>query len=427
MRRFSLLCSIVLFSLLLSGCGSIHANYREVEQLRIIQTLGLDRTPGGVRVTLAASADRSGDAPLCFDGLGESVSSAIDNARVRSVEEDLFTGHLKHILVGEEAARQSVEPYLSFICRSPDGRMDMPLFILHGATAQQAMTAAGNGEKGVSEVLQAAHAKQETRSGGHVFTAAEILRQLERQDSALACALRYGPAAEAKASSPGGSGEAGGGESAGGGEGTGAGESPDAAEEGAADAGQESSGAQDQSASQEEGFQTAALDGYAVIHGGKVVDYIDQETALGADFLLNTVGIRDVVVRDRFGSPVTLEINAGSTRVHPLWAQDGSLRGIEIYARVSASVLETGSAGLSAAENADYLTGQLESAVSERIGAVLWRARTLQADFLGLADRVEQAAPLEYRRQEQLLGPLLPALELSIAVQGELSHSHDLD
>jgi len=422
MKRFAFLSFVALLSVLLSGCGSIHANYREVEQLRIIQTLGLDRSPGGVRVTLAASADRSGDAPLCFDGLGESVSSAIDNARIRSVEEDLFTGHLKHILIGEEAARQSVEPYLSFICRSPDGRMDMPLFILHGAAAREAMTAVGNGEKGVSELLQAAHAKQGARSGGHVFTAAEILRQLDRQDCALACALRYGPAAEAKGSSPGA------GESSGGGEGAGSQESPDAAEEGSADTGQEGGKTQEESGrAQEEGFRTAALDGYAIIRGGKVVDYIDRETALGADFLLNTVGIQDLVIRDRFGSPVTLEINSGSTRIHPLWAPDGSLRGIEIYAKVKASVLETGSAGLSAAENADELTGQLESAVSERIGAVLWRARTLQADFLGLADRVEQATPLEYRRQEQPLGPLLPALELSIAVQGELSHSHDLD
>ena len=78
-------------------------------------------------------------------------------------------------------------------------------------------------------------------------------------------------------------------------------------------------------------------------------------------------------------------------------------------------------------ENADYLTGQLEAAVSDRIGAVLWLARTLEADFLGLGAKVEQASPLEYRRIGQALGPLLPSLELSIAVQGELRHSHDLE
>ena len=78
-------------------------------------------------------------------------------------------------------------------------------------------------------------------------------------------------------------------------------------------------------------------------------------------------------------------------------------------------------------ESADYLTGQLEAAVSDQIGAVLWIARNLEADFLGLADRIEQAAPLEYRRMDQALGPLLPTLELSIAVRGELRHGHDMD
>ena len=393
----------------LYGCSSIYANYREVEQLRVMQSMGLDRTPGGVAVTLAAAEDRSGNAPLCFSGTGESISAAIEAARLRSVEDDLFTGHLKHILIGEEAARQSIEPYLSYICRSPDARMDMPLFILRGATAREAMSTSGNGEKGVSEALQAAQAKLDMQLGGHVFTAAEVLRRSARSGSALICTLEYGPAAEEEPAAT----------------------SEDETDTQAAEADDsETSGSlAEESAGSEEkpAFKTVSAGSYAVIKDGKLREFIGPEAALGVSFLTNTVGVRDLVVRDRFGAPVTLEINSGGTRLRPLWAEDGSLRGVEIYADVSATLLESGSSALSAVESADYLTGQLEAAVSDQIGAVLWVARNLEADFLGLADRIEQAAPLEYRRMDQALGPLLPTLELSIAVRGELRHGHDMD
>ncbi|MBQ9250097.1 MAG: hypothetical protein IJ179_06990 [Oscillospiraceae bacterium] len=407
MKRALVLLFIICI-LPLYGCSSIYANYREVEQLRVMQAMGLDRTPGGVTVTLAAAEDRSGNAPLCFSGTGESISAAIEAARLHSVEEDLFTGHLKHILIGEEAARQSIEPYLSYICRSPDARMDMPLFILRGATAREAMSAAGNGEKGVSEALQAAQSKLDMQLGGHVFTAAEVLQRSARSGCALICALEYDSAAE---------------------------EEPATAEEGTdtldteADATETSASSTEESVSSEEksDFKTVSAGSYAVIKDGKLREFIGPEAALGVSFLTNTVGVRDLVVRDRFGAPVTLEINSGGTRLRPLWAEDGSLRGIEIYADVSAALLESGSTALSAVESADYLTGQLEAAVSDQIGAVLWIARNLEADFLGLADRLEQAAPLEYRRMDQALGPLLPTLELSIAVRGELRHGHDMD
>ena len=418
---FLIIIYLLTAAFFLCGCGSLYANYREVEQLRVMQTLGIDRAPGGVTVTLAAAADPGGEVPLCFSGTGESVSAAVESARLHAVEEDLFTGHLKHILIGEEAARQSIDPFLSYICRSPDARMDMPLFVLQGGSAREAMQAAGNEEKGVAEVLQGAQSKLDTQMGGHVFTAAEVLRACARSGSALICVLQYAPAAEAEAP---GSGES---ESE---------EGEDSQSEEAAPAAGETAEGKQEAASpddapgeeaEEAPYKTAAAGSYAVIKDGKLCEFIGREAALGVHFLSNHVGVRDIVVRDRFGAPVTLEINRGSTRLRPLWAEDGSLRGIEVYATVSAALLETGSSALSSVESADYLTGQLEAAVSEQISAVLWLSRQLEADFLGLGDRIEQASPLEYHRLKPNLGELLPKLELSIAVRGELSHSHDME
>lgn len=372
------------FSLLLSGCLPLEAHYREVEQLRILQALGLDRSGSGVLVTLAAQAEEGGGA-LCYTGAGESVSAAIEQAKERSVEEELFTGHLRWLLIGEDAAREGMEPFLSYICRSPDARMDMPLFVLRGETAREAIGAGAGADKGACEALQAACVKLEAQRSAEPVTAAELFRALERRDCALLCALETA-STEVEP------------------------------EEGSAET--ESGGT-----AAAEGFAPA---GYAILKQGRLVDFLDRDAALGADFLMNTVGLRELVLHDRYGAPVTVEIHRGGTRLHPKW-EDGQLRGLEISATVRASVLETGSRSLSAQENADYLTARLEAAVSDRIGAALWRCKSMETDFLGLGERLEQQSPLEMRRLNQPLGPLLPELELSISVQGELLHGHDMD
>ena len=53
-------------------------------------------------------------------------------------------------------------------------------------------------------------------------------------------------------------------------------------------------------------------------------------------------------------------------------------------------------------------------------------ARGLETDLTGLGDRLEQTAPMAYRRAGTDLGQCLADLELSIAVQGELRHSNDM-
>ena len=54
-RAFTVLLSIIIVAPLLSGCA-LRAQGREVEQLLIVQAMGLDRTAGGVCVSLASGA-----------------------------------------------------------------------------------------------------------------------------------------------------------------------------------------------------------------------------------------------------------------------------------------------------------------------------------------------------------------------------------
>lgn len=381
----------------LCGCGTIYSNYREVEQMLVIQTLGLDFEPDGVQVSLASAAgggkEEGAKAPVCLSGKGSSINTAMERIRNYSREEDLFFSHINHMIIGEETAKQGIGDCLSFVCRSPELRIDIPLYIVKNATAQETMTGVISGSKGVSELMQAVRTNLDDRGDGNAFTASDIFQSLEKHGSALACAIEYTAAAEGKSSLPEGSTQSG----------------------------------RDGSASAEQESKTTAAAGYAILKGGKLCGYIDPEDAVGVGFLMGIVGISDIIVKDKEGGPVTLEIDRGGADIRPIWSKDNSLQGLEISATVRASVLDMGQHGeLNDGEYADFLTSQLEKEISRRIGSVLQLSRRLDSDFLGLATRVELASPLEYHVMTEDFLQCLPNLELLISVKGELGHTNDI-
>ena len=357
---------------LLTGCALPAAERREVEQLRVIQTLGADYAPEGLRLSLAAAAPPGvGEPEPCLSGSGRNFSAALEQIRARSVEEELFTGHVRALLLGEEAAVRGLDDLLGTVCRSADLRLDMPLYLVRDGTAEELMNGVGSGGRGVTEVLQAAELRIERQRGARGGTAAELLRSLSRSGGGLLPALRY------------------------------------------------------EQASESEG-RTAAPAGLGVIKDGKLLAWIEEGDCLGADLLRGSCGSRELSVRDLQGLPASLELQRGETRLVPVWNEDGSLRGVDVLARVRAAVLETAAdSDEGGALYDDYLTAQLEAAISETLSRVLSLERQLALDFLDLGSRLELAAPTPWRALGQPFGALLPALEISITVRGELSHRYD--
>lgn len=386
----------------LCGCGSIYTNYRRVEDLLVIQTLGLDYISSGVSVTLASSSNSArGESPTYLEGTGETISAALSRIRNLSNEQALFFSHINGIVIGETAAHAGIEDYLTYTCRSADIRVDIPLFVIRDGTAKETIYTVGGSTSGISEVLQAVKESVYNHGWGELYTVADILRDNERYGSALVCALSRETASET------------GGESVSGG----------GAENGGGSEQQE----QEQSRSGSQEQKTVAADGYAVIKNGRLCGYVEAEDAMGVGFLKNSVGISDIVVKDMHGAPVSLEISGGGAKIKPIWDEDGSLHGIDVTADVRASVIETVTgSGLDSAEYCDHLTSQLESAISRRISAVLRLSRELEADFLGLAGMIEADAPKKYQDMGKPFTDCLSDLELQITVSGTLIHTNDI-
>ena len=412
MKRFLSLLITMCALPALSGCSSIYSNYREIQQLMVVQTMGIDREKGGVQVSMAAAAEASGGRPRRMSAQGSTITAAIDRAYKLSYEEEIFFSHVNHLLVGEAAAEEGLDAFLDYVSQSPTMRIDIPLYIVRGSTANQAVMEVGDSSKGISEVMQTVHESFASPSNSRVFTVADTINSLLRYGSALVCAVECVPSSESV--SPGKSASAqGGGEQN--------------AQQGEEQNPQQEEGQNAQDKTQGETPLMAVPAGYAVIRDGKLCKFIEPEEAAAVGLLTGSLPITDITVTDRNGKNASLELNQGGAEITPVWGGKGQLKGLNIQAQVSASVLETDNWQQgNSNEYINHLTAQLESAVSQRLSSLLRTSMKLKADFLGLAGQAERKSPENYRLMSQRFSELLPGLELQITVSGQLSHTNDM-
>lgn len=410
MKRFLSLLIIICFLPALSSC-SVYANYREIQQLMVVQSMGLDREKGTVQVSMAAAAEASGGGPKRMTAQGATITAAIDRAYKLSYEEEVFLPHVNHLLVGEAAAEEGLEDFLDYICQSPAMRIDMPIYIVRDGTASQAVMEVGDGSKGIAEVMQSVREAFASPSNSQVFTVADTVNSLARFGSALICAIRCETPTETvdtekKADSGQGN------------------QAQNQQQQNPEQGSGEESG---EKTSQEQKPLTASPAGYAVIREGKLCKFIEPEETAAVGLLTGSLPITDITVKDRNGKNAALELNQGSAEITPVWGGKGELKGLNIQVQVGASVLESDNRDSgSSNEYIDQLTAQLESAVSQQLNSLLRSSMKLKADFLGLAGRVERSSPENYRLMSQPFPELLPGLELQITVSGQLSHTNDM-
>ncbi len=349
---------------LLCGCGSLYGQRRELEQLRLMETMGLDAAPAGLILSLSSSPSE-GEEALCCSGTGASLSQAMEQLRRRSGEE-LFCGHLQTVLVGESYARQDLTGLLSAVCRSSDLRLDQPVFLVLDGSAREAL------ESGAARVdLLPASSREQA---GGLSTAGGILRDLERQGSSLIRALRLQPSPRKDADGP-----------------------------------------------------ALIPAGYGILAEGRLLDLLPPEEAMAAELLTDTLSPCPLLLRDGQGRAVTLELRGGETTLRPLRDESGALTGLELRIHVRASLLEIDGFPSPAREDyRRELCSRMEAELSRRTGLVCRRSRDLGADFLGLGRRLELASPLRCRGMGKDLAGLLPTLSLHLRVQGEIEHSNDM-
>ncbi len=147
MRRITALLLAGLAALTLTGCRrgpGLLPYAREIEDMELMQTLGVDAAgEGQVEVTASSgSGDPAEGAAAVVSGQAGTISAAVLGMQGEG-SSYLYFGHVGQLLLGEELARQGVEPALDYILRDVETRLDTALYLVRGGTAGKAITAAG--------------------------------------------------------------------------------------------------------------------------------------------------------------------------------------------------------------------------------------------------------------------------------------------
>lgn len=375
MRRTRALALLLAAGLLCNGCssGAISTNYRPVEDLMLIQTIGVDLAPEGV--CLSASTGRAGEnePPKRMTQAGGTMLAALGQLQDRTPNAELFYAQTSYLLLGEEAAAAGeLTPLLDFIARDPDMRLSAPLFLVRG-TAQQAVMDTGDDRTDVTEALAALQKDTALSGASHAFSCADIVRALAGSGCAAVGAVACVRTPES-----------------------------------------------------EGGTLTLVPAGYAIFRGGDYLGCIAPETARGASMLLGAAANGDIAVRGGDGSTVMLTLDACRTAIRPVW-DGGTLARVDVTLRLRAGISELRTPRrITERTYQQSLNAALAACVGGWVRDAIAASQALEADFLGVGQAVAVRSGHRWAAVRDGWAELWPGVPVRVTVDADVGRTYDL-
>lgn len=364
-----LVCAVLLG--MLTGCsGRNWLPYaREMGDTALLRTMGLD---GGERVELTVSTgSRSGgQEALVLSAFGASIPAAA--LAVQSLGDSyVYYGHVDQLLLGEEMAAQGVAPVMDYLAREAELGLGVQLWAVRGGTAGQAIRTAGS--QGVSERLAQLDTDSELGAANINRSAAELMTVLARGGSTYLPALELLSAREGDGS--------------------------------------------------EGGEQTLVPNGYAILRQGKLVCWVDDDTARGIELMEGRAfgQVADLTLLD--GTKVSLTVDEVRTGCRPVF-RDEELTGLDVTCALTARVAQTGRR----LNEGDlrHLKQHLERMEGERMVQALELGQYWDADYLGLERRAQMARPDREKAVEEQWAGSFRSLDIRVEVNGTVERSYGM-
>ena len=368
-----LVVSIAALSLLLTGCGQtrgIYSNYRAIEELLLVRTMGIDAD--GAQLVVSAAAGRpQGGRPTLLRRSAVSIPQGMEALQSRTPRGRLYFAHSQFLVLGQAWAERGIGALLDYIERDVHTRMGAALFVVRGGTAEALITGSGE-DWDVNDVLATVRTGTAHHGGCHVFDLRETAVRLSEYGAALICALRCVDTEGSVFALPEG--------------------------------------------------RAAVADGYGILRGGALIGFLDETEAAAASAMLGVLGTVTREIPDGRGGTVTLGLRCGAPTFSLTRTERGTALSVRLAPEAAIAALDTERPVTDAAGVA-----ALSSAVSEtlcgELAQVLARSRAEDADFLALGRALRTlgvdpaALPQDW----------LQTLPVRISVEATLRQSYDME
>ena len=366
-------CMIPLLCLsLVTGCsGGIYTNYRELDELMIVQTMGFDSAKDGFTVSATTGKGASESAKIMrMSAQAESITLAEQIMQDYSAAEEIFYAHVNYIVLGAEAAKSDLTHCLDFIRRSPQMRPDTPLFAVTNGSAAELILGSGGEDYDATDTLRSLERNLERRGDCRVFSAKEVIAASDRNGSALICAVKT------------------------------------------VDAGNSLQDAEDE--------LTALPDGYVIIKNHRSIGQISYSDALAVSLIQNKAGPARLTA-NADGESLTVQLESCECALEPVM-KNGRLGAVKLDLKIEASLPESG--GNFDPEKANSV---LAKEIKTRLQNVLTMEKRSSCDFLQLGGILETSKPFEMAGMGRDFQNLLPNISFIVNVKAEVHRSFDTD
>ena len=356
------------------GRGGVKYDFREIEKLELIETLGIDVRDRAITVSAATGARQSAP-PTVLTNSAYTVGLALREMQTMS-DKDIYFAHVGSCVVGEQTAREGLGMYLDFIERELSVRFATGLFVVRGGSAQDVITKVGDENGCVTELLEAMKKDVEMLSDGHVFTVGEVARAMLEDGCALVSAVRL---------------------------------------------------------SEEEGIilggskVTVVPDGYALIIGDRLACFIGTEAAHGVNILMNRGGEDTVEVEDGAGGVCALSLTSAKVGYKAKYGRGGIPETLNIDVKLTANLEELHSmVDVYDSECLRVIENNLREVEEKRVREALGIANLLKTDYLGIGRELEMKNPLKFGRIKAAWPEIFSEMEIRLNWDVELLRTYDI-
>jgi len=365
------LLALTLF--LLSACQSSGTDFREIEKLELIRTIGIDAYEDQITVS-AATGMRQSSPPTVLCNKAHTVGLALRQMQTFS-EKDIYFAHVSNCIIGEEVARQGLTMYLDYIERELSVRYTTGLFVVRDDTAESVIRKVSDEEGYVTERLESIKKDVRLLSEGHVYSVGEVAQNMLEKGCALVAAVRL---------------------------------------------------------NENEGIISGAGKinvepaGYALINGDRLEGFIDVEQARGVNILTNKAQSDVVEVEDGKGGICALSVVGGKTEYSTDYA-DGVPQEINIKIKLTANIEELHDmVNVYDEGELDGIKQGLKEREEKRVLQVIEIVKELGLDFIGIGDALEMKNPVKFAKIKNKWPELLKEMEFNITWEIVIARTYDI-